>query len=76
MKPRAYSSLMGQPVYVEPLTSYPDTLAIPRFLIGQKDVEDDLRAQKDDLEFVINQGRGLEVGGAPFLLDPSLISYK
>ncbi|GKD27499.1 hypothetical protein Tco_1233713, partial [Tanacetum coccineum] len=44
------------------LTSLLDTLAIPRCLIGQKDVEDDLRAQKDDLEFVINQGLVLEVG--------------
>ncbi|GJU09806.1 hypothetical protein Tco_1132202 [Tanacetum coccineum] len=40
------------------LASLSYTLAIPRCLIGQKDVEDDLRAQKDDLEFVINQGLG------------------
>ncbi|GJS88323.1 copia protein [Tanacetum coccineum] len=43
------------------LASLSYTLAIPRCLIGQKDVEDDLRAQKDDLEFVINQGLGLEL---------------
>ncbi|GKC99734.1 hypothetical protein Tco_1170009, partial [Tanacetum coccineum] len=36
----------------------------------------DLRAQKDDLEFVINQGRGLEVGDAPHHREPSLLSYK
>nr|GEW82323.1 hypothetical protein [Tanacetum cinerariifolium] len=49
-KPKAYSSLMGQPAPVLWVGN----------LIGQKDVEDDLRAQKDDLEFVINQGLGLE----------------
>nr|GEX10464.1 hypothetical protein [Tanacetum cinerariifolium] len=38
------------------LTSRRATLAIPRNLIGQEDVKDDLRAQKDELEFVMNQG--------------------
>ncbi|GKE39612.1 hypothetical protein Tco_1463017, partial [Tanacetum coccineum] len=51
-KPKAYLSLMGQPVPVWWV----------RCLIGQKDVEDDLRAQKNDLEFVINQELGLEAG--------------
>ncbi|GKC65438.1 hypothetical protein Tco_1098036 [Tanacetum coccineum] len=35
-----------------------------------------LRAQKDDLEFVINQRRVLNVGDAPHHREPSLLSYK
>ncbi|GKD04807.1 hypothetical protein Tco_1179781, partial [Tanacetum coccineum] len=37
---------------------------------------DNLRAKKDGLELIINQGWRLKRKDAPLLLDPSLICYK
>ncbi|GKB73063.1 hypothetical protein Tco_0934475 [Tanacetum coccineum] len=59
-----------------PLTSFSDTLAIPRNPIGYKDVEYNLRAQIMDLEFVVNQELRLKLKNAPHGLEPSLMCYK
>ncbi|GJR79837.1 hypothetical protein Tco_0150622 [Tanacetum coccineum] len=59
-----------------PLTSFSDTLAIPRNPIGCKDVEYDLRAQMMDLEFLVNQGLRLKLKNAPHGLEPFLMCYK
>nr|GEW37936.1 reverse transcriptase domain-containing protein [Tanacetum cinerariifolium] len=66
----------GEGLCGTPLTSHQATLAIPRYLIGQTDMEANLKAKRTDLEFVMNQGWRLELGDAPHLLEPSLLSYK
>ncbi|GKE96155.1 hypothetical protein Tco_1581010 [Tanacetum coccineum] len=48
----------------------------PEVSYWQKGRGDNLRAKKDRLELIINQGWRLKLKDAPLLLDPSLICYK
>nr|GFA31477.1 hypothetical protein [Tanacetum cinerariifolium] len=53
-----------------------DTLAIPRNIIGQINVDGDPTVQKDRWDSVSDQGIRLKLKNAPHCLEPSLNCYK
>nr|GEX62149.1 protein kinase-like domain, phloem protein 2-like protein [Tanacetum cinerariifolium] len=65
-KPKAYASLMDQPI----------PILLGQTPIGGLNVECDLRVQMDDWEFVIDQGLRLKAKDAPHHLEASLRCYK